>query len=347
MFNTVSRARSYKRQEEGKPEPGVDSTYGVRSLGDSDFGSGVLGPQDEDRDEVAAGDEVQEEVEAVAQETLTPAIDQLPTEEVPPEVYIEASPSSPLLTSPNSPFNLPDQLEGYYRRTIPTPDDLSEPSSPASFASMPSYISSSLSRTSSLGPDVHGHGHRVMNYQYQYEYGIGMGGSEELVIPTLNVNTGPMPRSSGSGSGIGPRAVGGHATLEGDGGRGIKVMLLGNEEQVEDFVLRLRGWKEVIDLREGRWGIMGDDLVMTTICTGLSAHEVSFFLLSHDWAKTKVESRVENAYTRLDGALHPDPSPELRGQVQDLVAGYANKSDWVHLVISLGQGMSCNNQIMN
>ena len=69
--------------------------------------------------------------------------------------------------------------------------------------------------------------------------------------------------------------MGRHPTGEADGGRGIKVVLLGNEEQVGDFLSRLRGWKEVIDLKEGRWGIVGDDLVMTTLYTGLLANEVS------------------------------------------------------------------------
>jgi len=275
MFNTVSRARGSKRQEEERPEPGVDSTYGVRSLGDSDFGSGLLGrvPQglDEEAEEVVEDVRDEEATGPVAQEwTPTSNTDRLPTHEISREADIEASPSSPLLTSPNSPSNLPSQLEGYYRHTIPTPDDLSEPSSPASFASMPSYISSSLSRTSSLGPD----GHRSGNYQYQYQY--GMGGSEELVIPTLNVETGPT--STGSGSG-GLRYLGRHPTHEGDGGRGIKVMLLGNEEQVGIFLSSLRGWNEVVDLQEGRWGIVGDDLVTTTLSTGLSANEVS--LLSY------------------------------------------------------------------
>jgi hypothetical protein len=39
------------------------------------------------------------------------------------------------------------------------------------------------------------------------------------------------------------------------------------------------------------------------------------------------------AYTTLNGALHPDPSPEVQDHVLDLVAGYAAKSDWVHLVV--------------
>ena len=73
--------------------------------------------------------------------------------------------------------------------------------------------------------------------------------------------------------------MGRHPTREGDGGRGIKVMLLGNEEQVGNFLSRLRAWKEVIDLKEGRWGIVGDDLAMTVLYTGLSANEVS--LLSY------------------------------------------------------------------
>ena len=44
---------------------------------------------------------------------------------------------------------------------------------------------------------------------------------------------------------------------------------------------------------------------------------------------------MDNAYTTLNGALHPDPSPALRAEVQDLVSSYGLKSDWVHLVVVL------------
>lgn len=52
----------------------------------------------------------------------------------------------------------------------------------------------------------------------------------------------------------------------------------------------------------------------------------------------QVEDRLENAYTSLDGVLHPDPSPDARRRLEDLAADYAAKSDWIHLLFVLDAG---------
>jgi hypothetical protein len=245
MFNT--RRRRQGGQEEEVPEPGSDSTYGVRSLGDSDFGSGLIAgltthsdTENEATDERDSGVPMHTAQESTPTANTESLVDSDPLA----EAETEPSPSSPIITSPRSPITpFPEQVEGYYRHTLI--DDLSEPSSPASFASMPSYISSSLSRTSSLGPD--GRIPYPMNY-------TGMGGSEELVMPTMNFVQGSTSK------------------VEDRVGRGIKVVLLGEEDQMEGFVEELRGRKEVVELGNGKWTLGGD--MAFTISTG-SMEEVS------------------------------------------------------------------------
>jgi hypothetical protein len=239
MFTGRTR-RQGQRQEEEVPEPGSDSTYGVRSLGDSDWGSvhglttgSATDQEEETRDEEDAPDSGEAQIQESTPTSHTEPL-------INPDLEAEPSPSSPVITSPRSPIT--DQIEGYYRHTLP--DDLSEPSSPASFASMPSYISSSLSRTSSLGPDT-----GRIRYQFAYP---GMGGSEELVMPTLNVSQGQGQES---------RKV--------DEGRakGIKVVLLGDEDEVGGFMEELRGQEGMVELGGGKWGL-GD--MVFTISSGTS-----------------------------------------------------------------------------
>lgn len=54
----------------------------------------------------------------------------------------------------------------------------------------------------------------------------------------------------------------------------------------------------------------------------------------------QVDTRIEAAYAALDGVLHPNPPPDAQGQLQQLVADYASKSDWVHLIFVLDAGQS-------
>lgn len=237
MFTGRTR-RQDQRQEEEVPEPGSDSTYGVRSLGDSDWGSihGLTTGSGTDQEEtLEVGDATASEDVPIQESTPMSHTEPL----IKTDLENEPSPSSPVITSPRSPIT--DQIEGYYRHTLP--DDLSEPSSPASFASMPSYISSSLSRTSSLGPDT-----GRIPYQFAYP---GMGGSEELVMPTLNVSQG-----QGQGS----------RRLDEGRGKGIKVVVLGDEGQVGGFMEELRGQGGVIELGGGRWSL-GDMIYTISSCT--------------------------------------------------------------------------------
>lgn len=250
MFTGRGRRQHEREQVEQVPEPGSDSTYGVRSLGDSDWGSasGLTTEVTPDADrgadlddssvtddggtEPAAGDTAQESTPITNNEPLVNA-----------ETVAEPSPASPITTSPIASLILPEQqVDGYYTHTLM--DDLSEPSSPASFASMPSYISSSLSRTSSLGPDT-----GRIAYSINYP---GMSGSEELVMPTINCSQGSSRKME-------------------EGGKGIKVMLLGNEGDIGDFTGELRGKKEMVELGKGVW-TLGDMIV--TITSG-SREEVS------------------------------------------------------------------------
>jgi len=247
MFTGRTR-RHGQRQEAEIPEPGSDSTYGVRSLGDSDWGSvhGLTTGSDLDEEQnLDEGDASGSEDVQMQESTPTSHTEPL----VDTEFEAESSPSSPMITSPTSPI-VTDHIEGYYRHTLL--DDLSEPSSPASFASMPSYISSSLSRTSSLGPDT-----GRIPYQYAYP---GMGGSEELVMPTLNVS------QAGSKTEEGRR-------------RGIKVFLLGDEGQAGGFMEELRGRDGVSRIEGGQWtlgGTMGFTISFGTI------DEVSLFRVTSE-----------------------------------------------------------------
>jgi hypothetical protein len=142
-------------------------------------------------------------------------------------------------------------------------DNLSQPSSPASFASMPSYMSS-LSRTSSLvgvEPSHHDQDHdHDRAAGTGLGYGMGMGGSEELVMPLLNVS-----QATGSRWANIPRGRG-----------GIKVVILGDEARKADFINQLKEIKEVVEISNDEYGIIGGDQVIATLSTRMSADDVSF-----------------------------------------------------------------------
>lgn len=267
MFVTVPRMRSYgysrsnKQQEEEKPEPGMDSTYGVRSFGsvDSDWGS-----SSEAREEVTAQadgssldpDIVEEEDTSRAaeeQEVELPPVAVGTTEEWTPTVDRSAPlPQTPSPTIPSPHLSLSHAYLHERER-----DNLSEPSSPASFASMPSYMSS-LSRTSSLAE-------AQAPLRSDHGVGIGMGGSEELVLPTINV----------SQSQTAPRWRGTPA----QGEKGLKVVLLGEQARMEAFIAELSEMKEVVELSSGsgsaEYAVVGGDNVVALLSTESSAEDVS------------------------------------------------------------------------
>lgn len=248
------RSYGYSRpqQEEEKPEPGTDSTYGVRSLGsvDSDWGR-----HSETRDEVFEGQEVvgpeveQAMPEIEVQADLGSAEEWTPT--------IDRSTPLPSTPSPTIPHQHLSLSHAYLRER----DNLSEPSSPASLASMPSYTSymSSLSRTSSLA-----------DQEATEAIEIGMGGSEELVLPTLNF---PLSHSPGHNA---ARSRGRPVQSHG----AIKVVILGEEGRVEVFMSELREVKEVVSLpRNGaakeEYAIIGGDDVIASLTIAQSGDDVS------------------------------------------------------------------------
>jgi hypothetical protein len=306
MFSTLPRGRSFRRhtttkqeQEEQKPEPGGDSTYGVRSIGDWGEGS------EESRLSVSEADaQNPTEVEDVnvnvhgggggedREEMMSPKPDHLEMESTPtndrPRLP-SPSPTSPILTSPHD-LDIDQYLSTSTSTTSPGPRGrsrdrsprsiyypsglghliyqdqdqdseleigLSEPSSPASFASMPSYISSNLSRTSSLA----GEGRQIPTLGM----GMGIGGSEELVMPTINI--GHHPGQVGSRLGI--KQLGVHD-------QGVRIILLGSQAVVDDFMVDLRrqAEAEVMDVGNGKYTLLKGNVVVGTLMIGLSGEEV-------------------------------------------------------------------------
>ena len=289
--------RASQIQQEEKPADGGgmgDSNYGVRSLGsDADWGtSSSSQSQGEDliheHEHEAADDDDDGNVE-VGEEALVEGI--IPINGMGREVEKSVDSLSTNLEESNQPITLPS-TSSLMPPMPPSPpqipevqqmeaglslshayifdggrDNDSEPSSPASFASMPSYMSS-LSRTSSIAgipsdEGVAGVGTRgglggSSGLGMGMGMGMGMGGSEELVMPLLNVS-----QTSGSRWSVSPQ-----------GSRGIKVVLLGQEDRKADLVRELREIKEVIELGKGEYGIIDDGRVIITLSTGLTPEDV-------------------------------------------------------------------------
>lgn len=271
MFATVPRMRSFRQhpqqeQVEEKPELGMDSTYGVRSLasswgGDSDSeaasddtlqqtGTGTERAQGYEHGPEPVAHEQEQEMEVTTAAATAGAHDH--------HEWAPAAPSSETVdpSTPPPPSSSSAAVD-HYLATSSTHgylyNDDSAPSSPASFASMPSYMSS-LSRTSSLA----GTGRADM-----VPTGTGMGESEELVMPTVSVSSGSQLRPRANGS-----------------GRGLRIMLLGDQTGVDEFIAELRA-KEVVqmsasDREGGEYAIIGGDEVVATIITGLTGEDVSF-----------------------------------------------------------------------
>ncbi|WWD18965.1 hypothetical protein CI109_103422 [Kwoniella shandongensis] len=195
----------------------------------------------------------------------------------------------------------------------------SEPSSPASFTSMPSYVASlsSLSRTSSASVSVSSplqHHHRgtiVASSSASHHHG-----GEELVLPSMN-----LPEESLSLHMSLPKMFT-HTHAEGEG-EGVTMALVGSREDTERV---LRGVKErvrLVDLGKGVVGVLDNDgKVDMRILTGLNQEQV--------------RNKVRNAYHTLNGLLHPRLSGgEMESDLRRLVLGYATRSDWIHLVVKL------------
>lgn len=300
MFATVPRMRAYGRttqqQEEERPVSGMDSTYGIRSLdSEADWGmsSESVLPED-DNDPVPSRSGQLEEGHPEEERAGLPEvqIQEVVMADTTSRTEGWVPPSS--LDDSNSPASLPvqsgpppeggdeDDQSTIPQQDGPSPllslshaylfeerDNLSEPSSPASFASMPSYMSS-LSRTSSLA------GVTIPSLSNHQGIGIGMGGSEELVMPLLNVSQGlTSPRwGEGDRSSISRNS----ARVESGRGRGIKVVVLGDSSQTERFIHELREVKEVIQFSStgvGEYAVIGGDEIIASISTGTTGEDVS------------------------------------------------------------------------
>ncbi|WWC63170.1 uncharacterized protein I303_105770 [Kwoniella dejecticola CBS 10117] len=185
----------------------------------------------------------------------------------------------------------------------------SEPSSPASFTSMPSYVASlsSLSRTSSISPmGIH-------------EYDAQRSGSieDELVLPTLT-----LPSESLSL----------HMSLSKwqeddtqDDDAGLKLALLGSREEVEACLRRLRESEHLVEVSPGV-GIVRGGKVVLRLMTSLKTIE-------------QARSKINRSYNTLNGLLHPQLREDTSSQAElrRLVEGYIGRSDWLHGVLVLGE----------
>ena len=249
MFGTSSRVRQH--QHESPPAPGTDSCFGVRSLngsvtwsGESDDGSVPL-----DADETLAvntandgpSNKSDDAGDYTAQTALSPNI-------VPP------SPDDTL-----HPLSL-----SHLRHDFPLVETLSEPSSPNSFTSMPSYVASisSVSRTSSpLGS--------ATDFARQVN-----AGSEDLVLPMLS-----LPSTSL------------HMSLrrwDGEVG-GIKVFVAGSQEATKSFTGRLGERCELAEMGiEGKIGILRAGRMVAMLFTGSNTEQVCRLYAVCAWLYIKI-----------------------------------------------------------
>ncbi|WVW85756.1 hypothetical protein I302_107794 [Kwoniella bestiolae CBS 10118] len=206
--------------------------------------------------------------------------------------------------SPSSRRHQPLTLE-HITRSFDSPflPTTSEPSSPASFTSMPSYVASlsSLSRTSSISPmGIH-------EYNQQLAHG---GLVDELVLPTL-----ALPSESLSL----------HMSLNkwSDEEGGLGVILLGEREEVQRCLRRLREKEELVEIQSGV-GVVREGKIALRIITGYKSIE-------------QARNRVLHTYNTLNALLHPQLRDDTssRGELRRLVEGYIGRSDWIHTVVSL------------
>lgn len=189
----------------------------------------------------------------------------------------------------------------------------SEPGSPMSFASMPSYVASlsSLSRASSAASPVG---------EDAADANDDVGG--DLVLPQLS-----LPSESLSL----------HLSLQrwpnrdvevGDGKserRGIvTVALVGIKDEIEKVLKEVKENVDMVKLEGGGLGIISDGRVAIRLITSLKIDQV--------------QSKVYQAYQTLNALLSPVPPPssEIESELRSLIAGYANREDWVHAVVAFG-----------
>lgn len=303
MFTTALRGRSAQR--ESPPMPGTDSTYGVRSVsewgGDSAHSarSGDERAQHEsegdERGDSVDGDAAFTDCERAGEESpttahiedakdwggddradstagedtlsATPSPRPLPLSSLAPSAQI-IPPSPDDTAHPEPELDTDSEADtGDMHLSLHLREAASEPSSPASYTSMPSYVASisSVSRTSSPAPLNLGFDTGFTGFSGFAGRGMGAGtgtGSEELVLPTLS-----LPSSSL------------HLSLrrwEGSGARGIRVALLGTSEMEKKLVRALGEREDLVDMgRRGEIGVVRNGKIAATLITGLGGDQVS------------------------------------------------------------------------
>lgn len=293
MFATSARGRQHQLQQyqrESPPEPGCDSSYGIRSLNGSvewtseaeESVSGETTAYDEDTassfsssdptamPQMSDGDG---EEEVTVDCNVTPLITQsrldLSEHKSQPEPDLESrteSEQSPDISS--SPEDTCRPTHPSPRQSLDLLPDLegpSEPSSPASFTSLPSYVASlsSLSRMSSpiAGIDSDGYGDEGLVRAQ------GLEGMEGLVLPMLDL---PHESLHASAFGLKRTRVG-----QNDGSGEVVIAILGEAEVVDGLLEQLRRSGEEVNKADGEVMILRNGRASARLIVGVDADQVS------------------------------------------------------------------------
>jgi len=207
----------------------------------------------------------------------------------PPAISLPISSTSPSRSPsylPGSPMDLypPSDIESESSLSLSLTSlrdlhvPISEPGSPSSNTSLPSYVPSlsSLSRTSSPNSASVGNGARVHPSHLHLSQGLGMGmgiglasllpgglesseGSGDLVLPTLSLPSSSLHLSL-------PRWTGEHD--------GIKVALLGDSAHIKRIIRELGEHEQVVQLNKGDIGVVRDSKVVLILMIGLTSEQV-------------------------------------------------------------------------
>ncbi|WVQ74825.1 hypothetical protein IAR50_004432 [Cryptococcus sp. DSM 104548] len=341
-FVSASQHQDQERSGEGEDQ---GENYGVKSM--SEWGSIMsFDRQSQGNDGVLGGGRSQNQgrdVSPVSREGLDYARtgdedgnsgDERIRQAEPPspeETLHPLDPIDPAYPSPAS-HPLPLPLYSHLRlsdlpppATPPSPSiPGSEPGSPMSFASMPSYVASlsSLSRTSSVDSPIHdGEQDGRQGASFRAE---GEGGDGGLVLPQLN-----LPPESLSLHLSLPRWLNSWTAEESthqphSKGGPITLALVGGQDEVERLLLQVKERVEMVKLDNGV-GVLRKGKIGIRIVSGLKLDEA--------------QKSIHQAYQTLNALLSPVPPPstEMESELKRLVEGYASREDWIHGVVVLGQ----------
>ncbi|GMK59130.1 hypothetical protein CspeluHIS016_0701450 [Cutaneotrichosporon spelunceum] len=222
--------------------------------------------------------------------------------------YALPSPTMPTCSTPSPPLTRrPPPLSHNLFDMLRDAPSASEPSSPASLESMCVTSISSLSRTSSLIDDWRPYDseaeRRDLDVLGLETRSLTQRGDTELVLPTLS-----LPSTSL------------HLGLERWNGEpaGTRVALLAGPERTRDVLGALAARRKCVQLPHGHVGVVENGHLTATVLTGLKAADI--------------RDRASNAYAALYSLLDSDTdTPKLEAMIAD----YAARADWVHLVVPL------------